>query len=282
MVTSPAAASVNSWEFSPQEPVCGDTISVEGNASPGEKVGLFVTFEKTIPVSEGKFEYTLEGVEIPWGLDNLFTVETRGVKNLNVRVKTIVWIAKSSEASGEIATVSQSSVPPGTYLIKIDGDAGEGTSNVDLKITAYQGIKTDSNGDFSYFYNTKTVPPGNFEIKVGGSAKEVTIQPKKNSHSNSGSSSTKTILSPSIENKSSLLPDAESSLKPIASETLEEKKNFEVLTPDKDLEERKTQAQLLEKSIQKHEPLGLTVDKLCILTGMGTAVLILILYSRRK
>ena len=175
---SPAAASVSKWDFSPQNPVSGDTLSIIGGASPGEKTDLFVNFEKTVPVSGGKFEYVLEDVKIPEGLKNSFKVEASGAKNLNVRVKMVIWITKSSDASGNTATVSQSNVPPGTYTIRIDGDAGEGVSEVNLKITAFQEIEADSNGDFSYSYNTKSVPPGNFEIKVGGMSKEINVQPK--------------------------------------------------------------------------------------------------------
>ena len=111
---------------------------------------------------EGKFEYNLEGVKIPEGFNNLFTVEANGAKNLNVRVKMVLWVTKSSGASGDTATVSQSNVPPGTYKVKIDGDAGKEVSEVNLKITAFQKIKADSNGNFSYFYDTKSVPPGRF------------------------------------------------------------------------------------------------------------------------
>ena len=167
------------WESFPQEPVCGDTLNINGSASPGEEVDVFVTFEKTIPVPEGRFEYTLENVTIPEGLDNLFTVEARGVNNLNVRVKMVIWATKSSGASEGTATVSQSNVPAGTYTIKIDGNAGEGVSEVNLKITASQGIRADSNGNFSYSYNTTAVPPGNFEIKVGGVTKEITLRPRE-------------------------------------------------------------------------------------------------------
>ena len=172
LAISPAAASVNNWEFSPQEPVSGDTLSIKGGASPQEEIDVFVTFEKTVPVSGGEFEYILEDVKIPGGLNNLFKVEARGAKNLNVRVKMILWVTKSSEVSGDVVTVSQSSVPPGTYIIKIDGHAKEGASNVNLKITAFQGIEADSNGDFSYSYNTKAVPSGDFEIKVGSVSKK--------------------------------------------------------------------------------------------------------------
>ena len=167
------------WAFSPQEPVSGDILNIDGSASPGEKVNVFATFEKAVSVSGGKFEYNLKDVKIPEGFNNSFTVEANGAKNLNVRVKMVLWVTKSSEASGDTSTVSQSNVPPGTYKIKIDGDAGEGVSEVNLKIRASQGIKADSNGNFSYSYDTTAVPPGNFEVKIGDITKEITLKPKE-------------------------------------------------------------------------------------------------------
>ncbi len=297
LAISPAAASVNNWEFSPQEPVSGDTLSIKGGASPQEEIDVFVTFEKTVPVSGGEFEYILEDVKIPGGLNNLFKVEARGAKNLNVRVKMILWVTKSSEVSGDVVTVSQSSVPPGTYIIKIDGHAKEGASNVNLKITAFQGIEADSNGDFSYSYNTKAVPSGDFEIKVGSVAKKVTIQPEETSDSTSdstsassssassssaSSSSAKTEFSPSAETETSLSPETAPSLEPTASETPKENNDSEVLTPDKNLEERNIQAQPSEKDTRKSGFLRLFVDEFYLLAGVGTAILILIIYSRRK
>ena len=303
LVISPAAASVNNWEFSPQEPVSGDTIRIEGSASPEEKIGVFVTFEKTVPVSGGEFEYILEDVKIPRGLNNLFKVEARGAKNLNVRVKMIIWITKSSEVSGDVVTVSQSSVPPGTYRIKIDGDVKEGASNVNLKITAFQEIEADSNGDFSYSYNTKAVPSGDFEIKVGSVSKKVTIQPEETSDSTSDSPSAnsypaKTEFSPSAETESSfspetkpslspetkpsLSPETKPSLEPTDSENPEENNDSEVLTPEKNMEEKNIQAQPSKKDTNKSEFLRLFVDEFYLLAGVGAAILILIIYSRRK
>ena len=90
----------------------------------------------------------------------------------------VLWATKSSNASGDTATVSQSNVLPGTYKIKIDGNAGEGVSEVNLKITAFQKIKADSNGNFSYSYNTTAVPPGNFEVKIGDVTKKIILRPK--------------------------------------------------------------------------------------------------------
>jgi hypothetical protein len=189
LLISPAAASVSDWEFSPQKPVSGDTLSIKGSASPGEKIDVFVNFEKTVPVSGGKFEYILEDVKIPEGFNNIFKVEATGVKNLNVRVKIGIWMTKSSDASGTTAVVSQSKVPPGTYTMKIDGDAAEGASEVNLDIKASQGIEADSNGGFSYSYNTNAIPSENFGLQVGSITKEITIQPEGISGSTSESSS---------------------------------------------------------------------------------------------
>jgi hypothetical protein len=295
LIISPTAASVNNWEFSPQEPVSGDTLRIKGSASPEEKIDVSVTFEKTVAVSGGEFEYVLEDVKIPRGLNNLFKVEARGAKNLNVRVKMIVWITKSSEVSGDVVTVSQSSVPPGTYRIKIDGDVKEGASNVNLKITAFQEIEADSNGDFSYSYNTKAVPSGDFEIKVGSVSKKVTIQPEETSESTSDSSAAnlypaKTELSPSAETESSLSPETKSSLspetkpslEPTDSETPEENNDSEILTPEKNLDEKNIQAQPSKKDTNKSEFLRLFADESYLLAGVGAAILILIIYSRRK
>ncbi len=308
LLISPAAASVNNWEFSPQEPVCGDTISITGNASPEEKVDVLVTFEKTVPVSSGKFEYILEDVKIPEGLNNFFKVEASGVKKLNVRVKVIAWITKSSEASGDTATVSQSYVPPGTYTIKIDGDAGEGVSDVNLKITAFQGIESDSNGDFSYSYNTKAVPAGDFEISVGDIMKKLTIQSgsgsdlssdassdsnSDSSSSNSSSSSSSSSLSSSssskntkfsssVGNNSSLLSETNSSPESVASNISEKSNSSEIKTFNKNLKLEETNVQPSEENIQKQGFFGSSIDKFYLLAGMGAGLLILIVYLRKK
>lgn len=257
----PAAAAVNNWELSPEKPILGDTLHIKGSASPEEEVEVQVTFEKAVPVSGGEYEYILEDVKIPEGFNNRFTVQASEAKNLNVRVKMLIWVTKSSEASGNTATVTQSSVPPGTYRIKMDGDAESGTSTVDLEITAVQRIKADSDGDFSYSYNTKAVPPGDFEVSVGGKTKKVTLQQGK--------------ISLVIPENSSQKTDSATEEKP--SETPEEVNIEDALNPDQSSEQG--------NKVQDTEPVeeaGVPIDKVYTLGGMVAAVLIFILYSKRK
>jgi len=264
LTISPAAAAVSTWDLSPETPVLGDTLRIKGSASPDEEIEVQVTFEKAAPVAGGEYEYILEGVKIPGGFKNRFTVQASGAKNLNVRVKMLIWMTKSSEASGNTATVTQSSVPPGTYQIKMDGDTSGGASTVNLKITAVQQIKANSDGDFSYSYNTKAVPPGDFEISVGGVKKKITIQ----------------------QEKTSVVPTG-SFLEETESETVEETEETEsetILNPDQIPEDgNKTPVSEIEsRGSGPDEKGGLPVDTAYILGGMGAAVLILLMYSKRK
>jgi hypothetical protein len=311
---SPAAAAVSDWGFSPQKLVSGDILNLKGSASPGEKIDVSVNFEKIVPISGGKYEYVLEDVKIPDGFSNSFKVEATGAKNLNVRVKMGIWVTKSSEASGDTAIVSQSNVPPGTFTIKIDGDAREGVSEVNLKITASQEIEANSNGDFSYSYNTKAVPSGDFEVKVGGITKEITIEPKEISRSSSesstgssssGSSSTQSSSSGSSSRSSSTgsssrsssigssptkststvdssLVKTGSSLEPTTSKTLEGTGASGASNLNSDAKEKDTQKQVNGEDAQSSkssQPFG---DIFYLLMGMGAGILILVMYSIKK
>ncbi len=174
MTTHSGAAAVANWELSPENPVVGDTVEIKGGADPEEEIDVLVSFDREVQVSDGRYEYLLEDVKIPSGFNNRFTVQAKGADDLNVRVKMILWLTKSAQASGGTATVSQSRVPPGTYRIKIDGDASG--SSVGLKITAVQQIKADSEGKFLYTYSTKSMPAGNFEVELGGYSEQVTLK----------------------------------------------------------------------------------------------------------
>ncbi|KKG17390.1 hypothetical protein EO98_12990 [Methanosarcina sp. 2.H.T.1A.6] len=173
LIPFPGNAATNSWELIPENPVVGDTIEIRGADFAGETADVWVSFEKDVRVSDGKYEYLLDDVRIPPGFNNRFTVQAIGVDDLNVRVKMILWITITGKAKEGNATVSQAGVPPGTYKIRLDGKSN--ASDVKLRITGFQQVKVDS-GNFSYKYDTKSIPAGNFEIKVGDVAKQVTLQ----------------------------------------------------------------------------------------------------------
>lgn len=181
LISLSGIAAASNWELVPKTPVVGDIIEIRGANFSGETADVKVSFEKDVPVSEGRYEYLLENVEISPGFKNRFSVQAKGAENLNVRVKMILWLTRSADAKGGIATVSQSAVPPGTYQIRIDGKSK--APEVKLKITGLQQMKVES-GNFNYKYNTESIPAGNFEIIVGDVAKKVILQPAEDLSSN--------------------------------------------------------------------------------------------------
>jgi hypothetical protein len=175
------------FNISPENPVKGNVVTIYGTANPNEDVKIEISFEKVVPVQNGEYVFSVNGVKIPEG-KNRFTVTAYGCDDLKVSVKilfNLVWVTLSSEASNGVATVSQSNVPPGTYDVVIHGKSSQ--TSVKLKITATGYIKADKNGKFSYSYDTSSIPPGEFTISVGGITKTVTLAEKSASPS-SGSS----------------------------------------------------------------------------------------------
>ena len=187
LILSSGAAASSNWEITPQNPVIGDTMKIKGTGFEGETAKVLVTFEKDVKVQDGEYEYLLEDVIIPSSSYNSFTVQAVGVDDLNVRAKMLLWLTKSAEAKDGIAIVSQKSVPPGKYKIRIDGKSS--ASTVKLKITAMQEVEVDSGGSLSYEYNTKSIPAGNFEVNVGSIEKQIELQPAESLPSETNSSS---------------------------------------------------------------------------------------------
>jgi len=177
LLTSPAIAKTD-WDISPSHPNVGDTLKLTGTASPEEELGADISFKKELPVTEGRYQYLLEEIKIPYGKNNLFTVTGEGVENLDVSVKKLIWINLSSDASGGTATISQGHVPPLTYKVLISGDALSTLSkdsSVKLTVTASQTITADSNGNFEFDYDTSALPAGKYVVTIGNKAKTIEL-----------------------------------------------------------------------------------------------------------
>lgn len=168
-------AGVVNFNIKPENPVRGDVVTIYGTAGPNEEVRIDISFEKTVPVRNGEYVFSINGVEIPEG-KNRFTVTAYGCDDLKVSVKiffNLIWVTLSSEASNGVATVSKSNVPSGTYDVVIHGKSSR--SSVKLKITATGYIKADESGKFSYSYDTSSIPPGKFVVSAGGTTKVITL-----------------------------------------------------------------------------------------------------------
>ncbi len=187
LLITTASAAVTELEILPDDPAVGDTITIRGIASPDESINAVVSYTKTITPSDGYYRYNINGVEIPQG-SNSFTVKAKGVEDLYVGVKFLIWWYRSSTASGGIATISQTNMPPGTYNIQMYGLPADGVSTVTLEITASKTITADENGNYEYSYSTNALPAGDFNVKVGGMTRTLTLK-ARSSNSEDGVSS---------------------------------------------------------------------------------------------
>jgi hypothetical protein len=187
-----ANAKVIDFSIKPENPVKGDVVTIYGTASPNEEVQIDISFEKVVPVKNGEYVFSVNGIKIPDG-KNRFTVTAYGCRGLDVSARRQIigglytpWITLSKEATNGVASISQS-VPPGTYDVIIHGKSSQ--SSVKLKITATGYIKADESGKFSYSYETSSIPPGKFVVSAGGITKVITLAEYSESSSSSASSS---------------------------------------------------------------------------------------------
>ena len=127
------------------------------------------------------YAYNAEGIYMP-ALPNNFTVTASKVKNLNIGVKkdqgsyenssmvfkpeyTRIWVTSQIEAekNGTAATTN-SMISPGSYQIKIFGDAAENVSNVNLTMTLVK--KVIVNGRFNVSVNMTGFPSGKCKMSA--------------------------------------------------------------------------------------------------------------------
>jgi hypothetical protein len=202
ILIAPASANVTSWELSPACPSSGDVITITGKASNNEIIEVSILHEEMVPVSGKNYKYQINKLKIPKtisGGENLFQVNATGedgvtVKDMNVKVKKFKWFTKSTNALEGNASISQSNIPSWmSYFVKIDGGVAKNETsskkkyknnlnNGQVKLTfntSYEAAKADSNGKFSFKYDTDSLPEGNYTITVGDIEKEFTLSPEK-------------------------------------------------------------------------------------------------------
>lgn len=118
------------------------------------------------------YSYSLPGVHIP-GKPNNFTVTATGVENLNIGLRkdpvktginhTRTWITTQILADKNgVATTASDLLSPGSYQVRIFGDAVENVSQVNLTMTLIKKIIAD--GRFNTVINTTSFPSGDYSI----------------------------------------------------------------------------------------------------------------------
>lgn len=165
------------WEHIPPNPRIGDTLTITGNTMPEAKIKVKVSFEKKVPVIDGKYEYNMVKVEIPEG-PNKFTIKARKAKDISFTVKMFVDFTRTFEANSEEAVFSEENVPSGNYDISIHGNAKEGEKEITIYLEAVEIIDVDKEGNFTYNYNTAALPAGDFTVLIENSGKTIGLSPR--------------------------------------------------------------------------------------------------------
>ena len=159
-------------------------MSIVIDATPGEEVPVSLEYSGSVDVSDGKYKIVLNDVSIPQK-PNSFYARASGVTNLivDVNLPPLGWISLNKDASNGVVTLSQSNIPSGTYNLQIRGDALPGETSIDLRFTAEITLTMDSQGSYSYSYDTDGIPPGTLVVDVGGVEKTITLSSRSGGNS---------------------------------------------------------------------------------------------------
>ena len=167
-------ASIGSaFDLSSTSPSPGDKITLTGTTSPGEMVSFHSSFSMDLPVTGGEYSYETQ-VNIPQK-PNRFAVTARNVQDFNAGVRLGIWITRRFEASGGSASISQADVPPGTYDLKLFGQALPGSTDVPVEVVAETQVMPDSEGKYSLVIDTTGIPAGEYRIEGAGDAQTIRI-----------------------------------------------------------------------------------------------------------
>jgi hypothetical protein len=176
------ADAMGQWKISPSNPTVGDTLTITGSGNKNIDAQISVVVE--VPVSNGRYSLFLKNIKVPseYIKNNHITARAERVQNLHVAVKKILTFNEYAKASGGVAIISASNIPPFTYDILIDGDAMNRSSFVNIKFIASGtliALPTDIKGESKYNFDTSSLPAGKLTVNIGGLEQTMDLKHKE-------------------------------------------------------------------------------------------------------
>jgi hypothetical protein len=124
--------------------------------------------------SRAGYSYDMPGIHLP-GKPTDFNVTAQGVKDLNIGLRkspvekginaTRTWVTSQIKADPAGKAVARTDlISPGTYHVKIFGEAAENASQVNLTLTLVKKLMIK--GDFRLLINTTGFPVGNYSMSA--------------------------------------------------------------------------------------------------------------------
>jgi hypothetical protein len=173
LVVSAFVMMSSDFTITPSNPVVGDSITIKGTATPNTPVTIQISYDKSLPVLNGAYQFVLRGVVIPTG-SNSITVKTTNVKSMSVGLKQKLWTTVTAKVVNGVSTLTQNNLSPGTYDAIIYGNSG--ASSIQLSVVAAKTLTSDSKGNYIYVYNSSGMPKGKYTVKVGNVTKSFMLK----------------------------------------------------------------------------------------------------------
>jgi hypothetical protein len=114
-------------------------------------------------------------IHITWPKNRLF-IEAKNVATMNVAAKFLLWIYKKVEVVNGVGQYTLRDVPRGAYSVKLNGTAGQGISNVTIKITAFSELQLDEGGNCVYTFHPNADHRRNLAVRCAQIEKRVEIK----------------------------------------------------------------------------------------------------------
>jgi hypothetical protein len=161
------AGSANAEDVKTIHAYSGDPVEFTGQGQPYTNVTISVMRTITVPVSDGRFSKSIEGLLVPKG--SILSLKASPVTVL--KVNGVVHDSTFSSLyegriSGDIGTILLDDIPDGDYDVTIFGNSHE--TEVSLTIVASQNITCDGFGLFEANASSKGLPVGVYTVTANG------------------------------------------------------------------------------------------------------------------
>jgi hypothetical protein len=166
---------VQDVEITPLNPKPGDQINIKIRGACDERAPIELNYEQTVPIIDNKFIVQINKVQVPWPKNRL-SIEAKNVATMSVAAKFLFWISKKVDVVDGVAIYTLKDVPRGSYSVKLNGTAPQGTTFVTIKVTAFSELQLDEAGNCIYTFHPNPERGGNLAVKCNQIEKRVEIK----------------------------------------------------------------------------------------------------------
>jgi hypothetical protein len=145
----------------------GDPVVLNGQGAPYTNVTVSIMRTITVPVSNGRFSRSIDGILVPKGSILSLNASPVTVLKVNGVIHDSTFSSLSEcNISGDIGTLLLDDIPDGDYDVTIYGNSP--ATQVSLTIVASQNITCDGFGLYEAMASSKGLPVGIYTVTANG------------------------------------------------------------------------------------------------------------------